>query len=152
MQTLIQSLPLVIVIPLLAIMMNAEFTDNPTVVLSAIGLFILGWISAVAAGCLYALLALWFGKWGGIMGLLNGLQWVLGGLIAPSPFMPDSIAWIMRLSPFWLANGGAGELLSGTIQPQWWMAVVGIGWPVVLLVGFRFAWRGAMKRFEAVGI
>jgi ABC-type uncharacterized transport system permease subunit len=148
----IRSLPLVVIIPLMAIAMNASFTRDPLVIAAAVGLGLLGWISTVAFSWLYALAALWVGKWNGIMGLLSGVQWVLGGLVAPSAFMPTWLAWCMRLSPFWLAEGGMGELLAGVMALQWWMPVSAVGWIVVLGLLFRLAWPRAMRRFEAVGI
>jgi ABC-type uncharacterized transport system permease subunit len=151
-RTGIQVIPLILVVPLFSVAMNAEYVSDPLTIAASVGLYVLGWISATLAGCLWALTALWFGKWGGIMGLLNGLEWLLGGLIAPSAFMPDALAWAMHLSPFWLGAGGAGELLSGAISPAWWMLAVGLCWPVVLLIAFRHLWKVSMRRFEAVGI
>ncbi|MDR1449894.1 MAG: ABC-2 family transporter protein [Propionibacteriaceae bacterium] len=149
---LIRSAPLVVAVPLMAWFMKAGSSADWRSVLLASVLGLLGWSAATLAAAVYALSTFWFGKWGGIMGLFIGLQWVLAGLIAPSPFLPDWLAWSMRLSPLWAAQGGLAELLSGVVAFQWWMFPVVLGWIAVLLAAWRWAWTRALRRFEAVGM
>jgi ABC-type uncharacterized transport system permease subunit len=149
---LIRALPLVVAVPLLGWGMGARFASSPDAVLGGIALAMLGTVAATMTAAVFALSALWFGKWDGIMGLFNGVQWVLGGLVAPSVFMPAWLAWTMRLSPLWAAQGGCAEALSGSVAPRWWMFAAPVGWIVVMAAAWRWAWPRAMRRFEAVGI
>ena len=151
-RAVIGALPLVIVVPILSYTLGADFDVGFPTALAAIGLGVLGWVATLAFCCVCGLSALWMGKWDAILSLVLGIQWIFGGLIAPSVFMPGWLRWAMRLSPLWLSGGGVGELLSGTVGLAWWMPTVIIGWIVALLLLFRWAWPRAMRRFEAVGI
>ncbi|MDR1806337.1 MAG: hypothetical protein LBR33_00195 [Propionibacteriaceae bacterium] len=150
-RNLTQSVPLVVVVPLLAWAMDAEFSGDPVVVLAAIALFVLGTVAGLLCAALYALAVLWFGKNDGLLGLFAGLQWVLAGLIAPSSFLPGWMAWVLRLSPLWGAQGGVGDLLSGAVAPAWYLFAANAAWIVVLALVLRWAWPRALARFEAVG-
>ncbi|MDR1186461.1 MAG: hypothetical protein LBK95_03215 [Bifidobacteriaceae bacterium] len=116
-RNLLQSVPLVLVVPLLAWAMRADFTSDPLVWLAAFALYLLGTVAALLTAAVYALAALWFGKNDGLLSLFAGISWVLGGFIAPSSFLPDWVAWTMRLSPLWAGQGGFGDLLSGRSRP-----------------------------------
>ena len=151
-RTVLSALPLAIVVPILSYTLGADFSVTPMTVLAAIGLGLLGWVATIAFCCVCGLSALWMGKWDAILSLMLGIQWILGGLIAPSVFMPSPLRWAMRLSPLWLSGGGVGELLSGTVGLAWWMPVVIVFWIIALVLLFRWAWPRAMRRFEAVGI
>jgi ABC-type uncharacterized transport system permease subunit len=143
--------PLLLILPLLAWGLGADFTSSPAAIAFSLALFAFGWLAALLAAAVWALAGLWMGRAGGIKGLFNGIAWVLGGLIAPSAFMPEPLAWAMRLSPFWAAEGGAAELLSGALSPTWWMLPVNLAWIAVLAFIFRLSWPLALRRFEAVG-
>ncbi|MDR1450601.1 MAG: ABC-2 family transporter protein [Propionibacteriaceae bacterium] len=149
--SLIRSLPLVVIVPLLGWAMKAEFTTDPVAVVAAVALFAVGLAAATLAAVLWALAVLWFTKSDGVLSLFVGVNWVLAGFIAPSQFLPDWLAWTMRLSPLWAAQGGFGELLSGAVAPAWWMFAVNLAWIVVLSVLLRWLWPRALTRFEAVG-
>ena len=151
-RAVMSSLPLVVVIPVLSWSLGADFSAGWLTGLAAIGLFLLGWVSTIVFCCVCGLSALWMGRWDAIMSLLLGIQWIFGGLIAPSVFMPGWLMWTMRLSPLWLGGGGAAELLSGTVRLAWWMPVVAVVWISALILTFRVLWPCAMRRFEAVGI
>lgn len=151
-RAVIGSVPLIIIVPLLSWTLRADYAVEPATVVAAIMLGMVGWLSTLAFCCVCGLSAFWMGKWDAVLSLVLGVQWVLGGLIAPSVFTPPWLAWTMRLSPLWLGSGGVAELLSGAVPLAWWMPVVGAGWAVGLIVAFRVAWPHAMRRYEGVGI
>ena len=151
-RAVIAASPLVIVVPILSYALGADFSVTWTTAVAAIGLGLLGWVATIAFCCVAGLSALWMGRWDAILSVLLGIQWIFGGLIAPSVFMPGWLKWSMRLSPLWLSGGGVGELLSGTVGLAWWMPAAIVGWIVVLICAFRLLWPRAMRRFEAVGI
>ncbi|MDR1119204.1 MAG: ABC-2 family transporter protein [Bifidobacteriaceae bacterium] len=149
---IILAFPLAVVAPLLAWAMGAQFATGLGAVLAGLALGLIGALADMMTAAVFSLAALWFGKWDGIMGLYFGVGWVLGGLVAPSSFMPDWLAWAMRLSPVWARQGGCAELLSGALAPKWWMFAVAATWVGVMALAWRRLWPRAMRRFEAVGL
>jgi ABC-2 type transport system permease protein len=144
--------PLVVVLPLLAVGLGASSTAGPGDWAAGVGLWLLGWGGATVLAACWSLVVLWFQRWGGVVGLLSGVAWVLGGLIAPSPYMPAGLRWAMRCSPFWYDQGGPAEILAGVTAPQWWMWLAAAGWLVGGLALYRRVWRVALRRYEGVGI
>ena len=54
-----------------------------------------------------------FGKWDSVLSLVLAVQWVLGGIIAPSVFVPDRMRWTLRLSSLWSGGGGVAVGMQG---------------------------------------
>jgi len=100
-----------------------------------------------------ALSALWGQQSGGVTELGTILVFLLGGLAAPIPLMPESIRPFGEALPFRAMLGFPAEIASGTLTGQ--QVVEGYGFQLLWLAVFvpvaGAIWRVGLRRYAAVG-
>lgn len=143
--------PVLLVFPLLLALTGGTVTDHvPSLVLAPV-VCLLGVIGASYLAALVATIAFWMTKSNGVQGLLSGLEWIVGGLVAPVALLPGILPDIVRHQPLWFAGGAPAEMVAGMGHHGWGTAVEALLWIVVLDQVFRVVWRRGLRRYEAVG-
>ncbi len=102
---------------------------------------------------LLALSAFWSQRAHGVVGFGETLIFLLGGVAAPVPLMPDALRpWVGAL-PFWSMLGFPAGIASGSLSGA--QILQGYGWQVVWIAVFAgavaLAWRSGVRRYTAVG-
>ncbi len=102
---------------------------------------------------LLALSAFWSQRAHGVVGFVETLIFLLGGVAAPVPLMPDALRpWVGAL-PFWSMLGFPAGIASGGLSGV--EILQGYGWQVVWIAAFAgavaLAWRSGVRRYTAVG-
>jgi ABC-2 type transport system permease protein len=100
-----------------------------------------------------ALGAFWFTRMDAVSEMWWGANMFFGGRIAPITIMPLPLQWIAAVLPFqwiiWFPSAAlSGQLTVGQI---WTGLLWQVGWLVVAVLAFRFAWRLGVRRYAAVG-
>jgi ABC-2 type transport system permease protein len=100
-----------------------------------------------------ALSAFWTQRAQGVVGFGETLIFLLGGVAAPVPLMPEVLRpWVAAL-PFWSMLGFPAGMASGAVHGA--QVLQGYGWQVVWIGVFAgavaFAWRSGVRRYTAVG-
>ncbi|WP_205473010.1 ABC-2 family transporter protein [Nocardioides sp. SYSU D00038] len=114
----------------------------PAVTFAAVIRFLLGW-------CV-ALLAFWTGRAASIAGLVNALNFTLGGVALPLMFVESPWSDVLVALPFYCSLGlpasiadGSGSLAQG-LQFQ-------LLWTIALGAAAFLLWKIGVRRFDAVG-
>lgn len=143
--------PLLVIVPLLVVLGDGAVTDDLGPWLLAPVVAVLGLIASVYLAGIVATVAFWMTKSSGVQGLLTGLEWLVGGLVAPIALLPGVLPEILRHQPLWFAIGAPAELVAGMGDHSPWMVAEAVLWIAVLDRMFRSVWRRALARYEAVG-
>lgn len=138
-------------VPVVIFAAHGAITNEPADWLLALVVTILGITAMTYIGALVACIAFWMTKAEGVMGLVFGLEWVLGGMVAPIALMPGPLPEILAHQPFWYAAGAPAEIMAGIGDHGAWLVVECLVWIVVLHIAFHVLWRRAQRRYEAVG-
>ncbi|MFD6091125.1 ABC transporter permease [Oerskovia sp. NPDC060338] len=138
-------------VPVVIFAAHGAVTNEPADWLLALVVTILGITAMTYVGALVACIAFWMTKADGVMGLVFGLEWVLGGMVAPIALMPGPLPEILAHQPFWYAAGAPAEVMAGIGDHDAWLLVECLVWIVVLHIAFHCLWRRAQRRYEAVG-
>ncbi len=100
-----------------------------------------------------ALSALWGQQSGGVTELGSILVFLLGGLAAPIPLMPESIRPIGEALPFRAMLGFPAEIATGSLNRQ--EIVQGYGWQALWMAVFAavatVVWTAGVRRYTALG-
>ncbi len=152
-ETITRILPVAAVAATVIVVLDGAVSSDPTAWLLAIAVGLVGIVGAVHLGAIVGALALWMTKAAALQGVYFGVEWILGGLIAPIALLPEPLDAIARYQPLWFAVAAPGELVSGmsSVDQGVTALVVGVAWVIVLNVVFRNVWRRGMVRYEAVG-
>lgn len=137
--------------PIVIAAAGGTVTREPGDWLLAVAIAVVGIVAVTYVGALVACVAFWMTKADGLMGLVIGLQWVLGGMVAPIALMPGVLPQVLSHQPFWYAAGAPAEIAAGIGHHSAWVLVEAAVWVVVLHLVFRASWRRALRRYEAVG-
>jgi len=99
------------------------------------------------------MLNFWTTRGGAVFDLYMTLELLLSGRLVPLKLMPGWVQMLANFLPFKWTFGFPIESLVGALSTQ--SLLLGLGaqalWICGGLVLFRFAWRGAITRFSAVG-
>lgn len=143
--------PLVLVVPALVLLLGGSVTSDAGQWWLAAGLVPLGFLSIVYLGLIMGSLALWLTRSAALSGLLFGMEWLVGGLVAPVALMPGPLPQVLRHQPLWFAIGAPAELVSGIVALSPWVLLEALAWVVLLHVAFARMWQRGLLRYEAVG-
>lgn len=145
---------LLVGLPLIAIawlVTGAAF--DPRSVLLALPALLLASVLRFLFTYLLALSAFWSQRAHGIVGFGETLIFLLGGVAAPVPLMPETLRpWVAAL-PFWSMLGFPAGIASGALDGA--RVLQGYAWQVlwiaVFVVVVAVAWRSGLRRYTAVG-
>lgn len=151
--TNVYRLPVVVVgVPLIVILGGGSTQTRLSTWLSAVLVAVLGAVAVAYVATIVSTLAFWLTKAEGVMGLVIGLEWVLGGMVAPVDLLPQPLPGALVHQPFWFAYGAPAQLLAGIGDVSAFRVIVEAAvWIAGLHLLFRVVWRRALRRFEAVG-
>lgn len=138
-------------VPVVIVAARGAVTDQPGDWGLASVVAILGIIAMTYVGAIVACVAFWMTKADGMMGLVLGFEWVLGGMVAPVALLPGPLPGLLVHQPFWYAAGAPAEIMAGIGDHGALLVVECLVWVVALHGVFRMIWRRAQRRYEAVG-
>ncbi|GIG41803.1 ABC-2 family transporter protein [Cellulomonas phragmiteti] len=145
-------LPVVLVgVPVLVLLGGGAVTSDPADWLLAPAVGVVGIVAVTYVASLVACVAFWMTKAQGVMGLVIGLEWVLGGMVAPVALMPGPLPALLVHQPFWYAGGAPAEILAGIGDHGPTVLLEALAWVLVLHLLLRVVWRRGLRRYEAVG-
>lgn len=81
--------------------------------------------------------------------LYQKLVFLMGGMLLPLELLPEWLAGIARLLPFWTTAYIPARLLSG--HAEWQLLIVQLGWLAVLAAAALAAFRAGEKRLVVAG-
>lgn len=100
-----------------------------------------------------AITAFWTERATALVSLANIVTGMLGGAAAPLFLLPNQLAHLGRLLPFWPMLGMPGEIVAGVLSRT--QIVIGYGyqlaWLTILGSLVAVVWRRGLRRFTAVG-
>lgn len=143
--------PMLVVVPVALWLTGGQVSAGPADWALAAVVTILGTAGVTHLAALSGAIAFWMTKAQGIQGLLFGVEWVIGGLVAPVALLPGILPDIAVHQPLWYANAAGPEILSGIGRHGWGVAVEAALWVLGLHLAYRAIWRAAVRRYEAVG-
>lgn len=146
-------LPVVIVaVPLIVILGGGVVRGGISVWVTAVVVAVLGAVAVAYVATIVATVAFWLTKADGVMGLVVGLEWVLGGMVAPVVLLPQPLPTVLVHQPFWFAQGAPAQMLAGIGDVSAFGTIAEAAvWVVGLHLLLRVVWRRALRRYEAVG-
>lgn len=145
---LLAGLPLVVVAGVIA-----DVVIDPAWVLLAVPAVALAAALRFLFTYVLALSAFWTQQAHGVVGFGATLIFLLGGVAAPVPLLPDSLRpWVAAL-PFRSMLGFPAEIVTGSLDGA--QITRGIAWQVAWVALFAAAavaiWRAGVRRYTAVG-
>ena len=110
------------------------------------------WTKFVADAC-FACSAMWLTRIDGIRGVYLLGMLLLGGQFAPLDVLPDAMATIARVLPFYWTLGYPTELAIGRapLGDAWIAVAVLAAWSTALYALLQVTWRAGTRAYEAVG-
>ncbi len=137
----------------LALAFGAEFATTPSAAAALLVVVPLAFWTKLLVDAIVACSAMWLVRIDGIRSIYAMTMLLLGGQFAPLSAMPDTVATIARLLPFYWTVGFPTELAIGRVAPS--EALVGTavlaGWSLVLYLVLQPVWRRGTRAYEAVG-
>lgn len=150
--TTVYRIPVVAIgVPVVILAAGGVVTDRVGDWPLALVVAVLGITTMAYVGALVACVAFWMTKAQGVMGLIFGLEWVFGGMVAPISLMPGPLPTVLAHQPFWYAGGAPAEIIAGIGDHGPLLVLECLAWIVVLHLVLRVVWRRALRRYEAVG-
>lgn len=152
-ENLTRLVPLLLVAIATITLLDGALADDVRSWLLAPPLMVVGIVGTVYISVLVGSLAMWMTKSAGVQGLIFGVEWIIGGVIAPVVLLPPALTAIARVQPLWFAIGAPAELVSGISPASDGAVALGLGlvWIAGLHVVVARVWRVALVRYEAVG-
>lgn len=146
----------VIVVPIAIALMfvfDATFSSSPAAIAATIVILPLAILARACADSLVAISSFWFVRISGIRGIYFMCTLLLSGMFAPLTVLPEWLATVARVLPFYWALGFPVELLIGTADASEAVTAVAAlaAWSIALLVVLQPAWRAGTRAHEAVG-
>jgi viologen exporter family transport system permease protein len=142
---------LLVIVPIALVATGGAVQADAGGWLLAIAITILGTVGTVYLAAMSGALALWMTKSEGIQGLLVGAEWILGGIVAPVALLPGILPLIIPHQPLWYADAAGPEILAGIGDHGPTLLLEAAAWIVALHLLYRWFWRKALRRYEAVG-
>ena len=118
----------------------------------AIMLFLSGFALTFYFGLFVSTLAFWLIEMWPLRRLFQGCMALLGGIIAPLDLLPANISLFATYTPFPYLGYFSVKALLGSIPENelLYHCVIGLGWTLLFLSGFKILWNLGLKRYEAV--
>jgi ABC-2 type transport system permease protein len=133
----------------IAVGLRLDLTDllfaAPAVVVAGM----LRFLSTIAV----AITAFWTERATALVSLANIVTGMLGGAAAPIFLLPNRLADLGRLLPFWPMLGMPGEIAASVLTNGQILAGYGyqLAWLIIFAGLVALVWRGGLRRFTAVG-
>ncbi len=143
--------PMLVAVPIALWLTGGRVQGNLGDWALAIVVTLLGTASVTYLAAMSGAIAFWMTKAQGIQGLLFGVEWVIGGLVAPVALLPGILPSVAVHQPLWYANAAGPEILSGIAPHGWGLVAEATFWVVALHTAYRLLWQAAIRRYEAVG-
>ncbi len=120
----------------------------------AIILFSLSLALTFYFGLFVSALAFWLVEMWPLRRCFQGCMALLGGIIAPLDLLPTYISSFARFTPFPYLGYFNVKALQGLIPENELLThcMIGLGWIVLFVLGFKILWNLGLKRYEAVNI
>jgi ABC-2 type transport system permease protein len=141
------------VVVFLALWLKPEMQITAVTVLAFIPTLVMAWLLRFLWGYWLALLAFWATRADGLLALQDALVFLLGGMVAPTIFLPDGLRLAATLFPFRYMVAFPAEVLTGMLdrgQMLTGFAIQGF-WLVVAIFLYQLFWRRGVGHYEAVG-
>lgn len=141
------------VVVVLALWLRPEMEITAVTLLAFIPSLIMAWLLRFLWGYWLALLAFWATRADGLLALQDAFVFLLGGMVAPTIFLPDGLRLAATLLPFRYMAAFPAELLIGMLDSQQMLTgfVIQGFWLVVAIVLYQIMWRRGVGHYEAVG-
>ncbi len=143
--------PMLLVVPVALWVTGGRVSGSPGDWALAVVVTLLGTAGVTHLAAMSGAIAFWMTKAQGIQGLLFGVEWLVGGLVAPVALLPWILPSIAVHQPLWYANAAGPEILSGIGEYGWSLVAEAALWVAALHVAYRLIWRASVRRYEAVG-
>lgn len=144
-------LPLFLVAPLVVVVGDGQLSSDWSQVVLAPAVAVMGFVVAGYLAAIVATLSFWMTKAGGVQGLLQGLEWLAGGVAAPVALLPGPWDVIVRHTPFWLSLGAPAEMVAGISKFGVPQVLEMVAWGGALHIVLTLCWRRGIRQYEAVG-
>jgi ABC-2 type transport system permease protein len=120
----------------------------------AIILFSLSLALTFYFGLFVSALAFWLVEMWPLRRCFQGCMALLGGIIAPLDLLPTYMSSFARFTPFPYLGYFNVKALQGLIPENELLihCMIGLGWTVLFVLGFKILWNLGLKRYEAVNI
>jgi ABC-2 type transport system permease protein len=143
--------PVVVVVALTVPDLGFELGAPRIAAVLAAALLAFGVATAMAA--VWALFGFWTTQTANVWMLWWGLGSLASGWVAPLELMPDWLADLGHVLPFWYAMGFPVELALGRLDGAATARgfAIGFGWLLVFVLAHRPLWRAGVRRFQVVG-
>jgi ABC-2 type transport system permease protein len=141
------------VVAILALVLQPHIHLTAANALAFIPALILAWALRFFWGYWLALLAFWATRADALLALQDGLVFLLGGQVAPTPLLSGILHLAATVLPFRYMVSFPVEILTGQLAASgllngfaWQM-----GWLVVALSLSALAWHQGLRRYTAIG-
>jgi ABC-2 type transport system permease protein len=137
----------------LSLAFGAEVATTPGAAAALLVVVPLAFWTKLLVDAIVACSAMWLVRIDGIRSIYAMVMLLLGGQFAPLSAMPDAVATIARLLPFYWTVGFPTELAIGRVDPSQALfgAAVLAGWSILLYLVLQPVWRAGTRAYEAVG-
>lgn len=117
-------------------------------------LFFLSLALAFYFGLFVGVLAFWLIEMWPLRRFFQGCMTLLGGIIAPLDLLPDYISSFAMYTPFPYFGYFNVKALQGLIPTNelLYHCMIGVGWTLLFVLGFKMLWNLGLRRYEAVNI
>lgn len=141
------------VVVILALWLQPEMQITAVTVLAFIPALMMAWLLRFLWGYWLALLAFWATRADGLLALQDALVFLLGGMVAPTLFLPESLRLIAILLPFRYMAAFPTEVLAGLLNTEQMLTGFAIQgcWLAVAVILYQLLWRHGIGHYEAVG-
>lgn len=120
----------------------------------SITLFFLSLALAFYFGLFVSVLAFWLIEMWPLRRFFQGCMALFGGIIAPLDLLPTYISSFALYTPFPYLGYFNVKALQGLIPTNelLYHCMIGLGWTLLFVLGFKMLWNLGLKRYEAVNI
>lgn len=138
---------------LLALWLKPEFNLTAVSTIAFIPALVMAWLLRFLWGYWLALLAFWLTRADAFLALQDALVFLIGGQVAPTLLLPDSLQTATTLLPFRYMAAFPVEVLTGVLdRPQ---LLTGLTmqtiWLFLTLLLYQLLWRKGLRQYTAVG-
>lgn len=141
------------VVVVLALWLRPEMEITAVTLLAFLPALLMAWLLRFLWGYWLALLAFWATRADGLLALQDALVFLLGGMVAPTVFLPDGLRLAATLLPFRYMAAFPAEVLTGMLDTRQMLtgfAIQGF-WLAAAIVLYQLMWRRGVGHYEAVG-
>jgi ABC-2 type transport system permease protein len=141
------------VVLFLALWLKPEIQITAVTLFAFLPALIMAWLLRFLWGYWLALLAFWATRADGLLALQDALVFLLGGMVAPTVFLPDGLRLLATWLPFRYMAAFPAEVLTGMLDSHQILTgfTIQIFWLIAALLLYQVMWRQGVSHYEAVG-